>query len=77
MKASNLNIYQRLRDFNVPSTVLDEIFSNDKDLKTLLKSWDELKDQKLKDDQIAEAISKIIIIELGDDFLQSLENSSK
>jgi hypothetical protein len=56
--------------------VLDEIFSNDKDLKTLLKSWNELKDQKLKDDQIAEAISKIIIKELGDDFLQSLENSS-
>tara|TARA_B100001142_G_C14331521_1_gene654306 strand:- start:2388 stop:2621 length:234 start_codon:yes stop_codon:yes gene_type:complete len=76
MKASNLNIYQRLRDFNVPSTVLDEIFSNNKDLKTLLKSWNELKDQKLKDDQIAEAISKIIIKELGDDFLQSLENSS-
>ena len=76
MKASNLNIYQRLRDFNVPSTVLDEIFSNNKDLKTLLKSWNELKDQKLKDDQIAEAISKIIIKELGDDFLQSLEKSS-
>ena len=76
MKASNLNIYQRLRDFNVPSIVLDEIFSNDKDLKTLLKSWNELKDQKLKDDQIAEAISKIIIKELGDDFLQSLEKSS-
>ena len=76
MKASNLNIYQRLRDFNVPSIVLDEIFSNDKDLKTLLKSWNELKDQKLKDDQIAEAISKIIIKELDDDFLQSLENSS-
>ena len=76
MKASNLNIYQRLRDFNVPSIVLDEIFSNDKDLKTLLKSWNELKDQKLKDDLIAEAISKIIIKELGDDFLQSLENSS-
>ena len=76
MKASNLNIYQRLRDFNVPSIVLDEIFSNDKELKTLLKSWNELKDQKLKDDQIAEAISKIIIKELGDDFLQSLENSS-
>ena len=76
MKASNLNIYQRLRDFNVPSIVLDEIFSNDKDLKTLLKSWNELKDQKLKDDQIAEAISKIFIQELGDDFLPSLENSS-
>ena len=77
MKASNLNIYQRLRDFNVPAAVLDEIFSNQDDLNTLVKSWRELKDQKLKEDQIAEAISKIIIKELGDDFLQSLENSSK
>ena len=77
MKASNLNIYQRLRDFNVPAAVLDEIFSNQGDLNTLVKSWGELKDQKLKEDQIAEAISKIIIKELGDDFLQSLENSSK
>ncbi|MFL3052185.1 MAG: hypothetical protein ACJZ15_03195 [Candidatus Neomarinimicrobiota bacterium] len=77
MKASNLNIYQRLRDFNVPAAVLDEIFSNQDDLNTLVKSWGELKDQKLKEDQIAEAISKIIIKELGDDFLQSLENSSK
>ena len=76
MKASNLNIYQRLRDFNVPAAVLDEIFSNKEDLETLIKSWNELKEQKLKDDQIAEAVSKIILKELGDDFLHSLENSS-
>ena len=76
MKGSNLNIYQRLRDFNVPSAVLDEIFSNDEDLSTLVKSRNQLKDQKLKDDQIAEAVSKIILKELGDDFIQSLEKSS-
>tara|TARA_Y100001970_G_scaffold41917_1_gene52083 strand:- start:2171 stop:2404 length:234 start_codon:yes stop_codon:yes gene_type:complete len=76
MKASNLNIYQRLRDFNVPAAVLDEIFSNKEDLETLIKSWNELKEQKLKDDQIAQAVSKIILKELGDDFLHSLENSS-
>ena len=76
MKASNLNIYQRLRDFNVPAAVLDEIFSNKDDLETLIKSWNELKEQKLKDDQIAQAVSKIILKELGDDFLHSLENSS-
>tara|TARA_B100001996_G_scaffold63367_2_gene45411 strand:- start:1040 stop:1279 length:240 start_codon:yes stop_codon:yes gene_type:complete len=76
MKASNLNIYQRLRDFNVPAAVLDEIFSNNDDLSTLITSWDELKNQNLKDDQIAEAVSKIILKELGDDFIQSLENSS-
>ena len=76
MKASNLNIYQRLRDFNVPSAVLDEIFSNSDDLSTLIKSWNELKEHNLEEDQIAEAISKIILKELGDDFLQSLEDSS-
>ena len=76
MESSNLNIYQRLRDFDIPAPVLDEIFSNEDDLNTLIKSWGELKEQGLKDDQIAKAISKIILKELGDDFLQSLENSS-
>jgi hypothetical protein len=61
-----------LRDFNVPAIVLDEIFSNEKDLETMEKSWEELKSKGMKDDEIAEAISKIIIDELGDDFIQSL-----
>ena len=39
MEIKNLNMYQRLRDFNIPTIVLDEIFSNDDDLKTLEKSW--------------------------------------
>ena len=65
-------MFQRLRDFNVPAIVLDEIFSNEKDLETMEKSWGELKSKGMKDDEIAEAISKIIIDELGDDFIQSL-----
>ena len=65
-------MFQRLRDFNVPTIVLDEIFSNEKDLETMEKSWGELKSKGMKDDEIAEAISKIIIDELGDDFIQSL-----
>ena len=65
-------MFQRLRDFNVPAVVLDEIFSNKKDLKTMGKSWEELKSKGMKDDEIAEAISKIIIDELGDEFIQSL-----
>ena len=65
-------MFQRLRDFNVPTIVLDEIFSNEKDLDTMEKSWEELKSKGMKDDEIAEAISKIIIDELGDDFIQSL-----
>ena len=65
-------MFQGLRDFNVPAVVLDEIFSSKKDLKTMEKSWEELKSKGMKDDEIAEAISKIIIDELGDEFIQSL-----
>ena len=56
-----MNMFQRLRDFNVPAIVLDEIFSNEKDLETMEKSWEELKSKGMQDDEIAEAISKIII----------------
>ena len=72
MEIKKINMFQRLRDFKVPSAVLDEIFSNEKDLETMEKSWGELKSKGMKDDEIAEAISKIIIDELGDDFIQSL-----
>ena len=65
-------MYQRLRDFNVPAAVLDEIFSNENDLKTMEKSWLELKERGMKDDEIAASISIIIIDEIGDEFIQSL-----
>ena len=65
-------MYQRLRDFNVPAAVLDEIFSNENDLKTMEKSWLELKESGMKDDEIAASKSKIIIDEIGDEFIQSL-----
>ena len=61
MEIKNINMYQRLRDFNVPAAVLDEIFSNENDLKTMEKSWLELKESGMKDDEIAASISKIII----------------
>ena len=71
MKTNNLNIYQRLRDFKVPIAVVDEIFSNKDDLKTLTDSWDALKASGLNGDEIAEEVSKIIFNELGDDIIQS------
>jgi hypothetical protein len=71
MKTNNLNIYQRLRDFKVPIAVLDEIFSNKDDLKTLTDSWDALKASGLNGDEIAEEVSQIIFNELGDDIIQS------
>ena len=72
MEIKNINMYQRLREFNVPAAVLDEIFSNENDLKTMEKSWLELKESGMKDDEIAASISKIIIDEIGDEFIQSL-----
>ena len=69
------NIYQRLRDCNIPAAVLDEIFSDKKDLDTLSKSWKALEAEGLNGDEIAEEISKIIINELGDGFIQSLSNA--
>lgn len=58
----------------MPSAVLDEIFSNESDLETLRQSWKLLKKEKLNDDQIAESIAKVILKELGEDFIQSLDS---
>jgi len=74
MEMMYFNIYQRLRDCNIPAVVLDEFFSNKKDLDTLSKSWKALEAEGLNGDEIAKEISKIIINELGDDFIQSLSN---
>ncbi|MDD9880377.1 MAG: hypothetical protein OXR70_05780 [Candidatus Marinimicrobia bacterium] len=72
MEIKTLNMYQRLRDFNVPSAVLDEIFANKDDLNTMTKSWKDLGKEGLRDDEVAESIAKVIIEELGDEFIQSL-----
>jgi len=74
MDITNLNMYQRLRDFKVPVTVVDEIFSNEDDLATLTKSWKELESQGMTGDEIAEEVSKIILEELGDDIVHSLSD---
>ena len=77
MEMMYFNIYQHLRDYNIPAAVLDEIFSDKKDLDTLSKSWEALKAEGLNGDEIAKEISKIIINELGDDFIQSLSNADE
>jgi len=74
MDIENLNMYQRLRDFNIHAIVLDEIFANKKDLETLKSSWEELRKDGLNDDEISESISKVILEELGDDFIQSISD---
>ncbi|MBT7525579.1 MAG: hypothetical protein HN653_07915 [Candidatus Marinimicrobia bacterium] len=67
-------MYQRLRDFNIPTIVLDEIFSNDDDLKTLEKSWKDLIKDGLNNDEVAESIGKVILDELGEEFIQSISD---
>ena len=72
MNIARLNIYKRLRDFKVPSSILDEIFSNHKDLKILEDSFSALVDDGFTEDESAENISKMISKELDIDPDQSL-----
>ena len=65
MEIEKLNIYNCLRDFNVPATILDDIFASKKDLKILTDSWRDLKNTGLKHDEIAEKVSKLIISKIG------------
>ena len=60
MELKKLNMYQRLRDFEVPAVFLDEIFNNDKDLDTLSIAWKTLKSSGLSDDNTAQEIASII-----------------
>ena len=67
MEIEKLNIYKRLRDFNVPASILDDIFTNEQDLDVLIKSWHNLQEAGFKDDEIADKISKLIFKEMGFD----------
>ena len=77
MNITRLNIYKRLRDFKVPSSVLDEIFSNDKDLKILEDSFSALVDDGFSEDESAENISKMILKELDIDPDQLINDPEK
>ena len=72
MDVVRLNIYERLRDFKVPTTVLDSIFSDEKDLAVLEEAFNALLNDGFRDDEAAEKISKMIFKELKIDPAQSL-----
>ena len=72
MDVERLNIYKRLRDFKVPSTVLDNIFSEENDIKILENAFRALVEDGFKEDDAAKEISKMIYKELD----LSLENYS-
>ena len=60
MNLERLNIYKRLRDFKVPSTVLDNIFSEENDIKILENAFKALVEDGFKEDDAAKEISKMI-----------------
>ena len=64
MDVERINIYRRLRDFKVPATVLDNIFSSDKDSMVLINAFRSLKKDGYQEDQAADEISKMIFKEL-------------
>ena len=67
MEIEKLNIYKRLRDFNVPVSILDDIFANEQDLDVLIKGWHNLQESGFKDDEIASKISELIFKEIDFD----------
>ena len=74
MKIERLNIYERLRDFKVPSSILDSIFSDKSDTAILIDAFKALVDDGFKEDQAAEKISEMIFKELKINPNQSMED---
>ena len=73
MDVERLNIYKRLRDFKVPSTVLDNIFSEKNDVEILENAFRALVEDGFKEDDAAKEISKMIFKELDlsvEDYLE-------
>ena len=64
MELLRINIYEHLRDFNVPSAILDEIFSDEEDLNKLITAWQALKKDDFSDDETAKELAKIFFKEL-------------
>ena len=71
MDVKRLNMYERLRVFKGPSTVLDDIFSNEEDIIVLEGAFSALIDDGFSEDKAAEEISKMIFKELDIDPDQS------
>ena len=64
MDIEKINMYERLRDFRVPASILDEIFNNYEDYKKLQSAWNALKSDGFSDDETANEISKIFFKDL-------------
>ena len=65
MDYEKINMYNRLRDYFVPSAVLDEIFQNENDIKILKEAYDALVKDGFSEDGASEKISKLIFEDTG------------
>ena len=64
MDANRVNVYNRLRDFGVPSTVLDNIFKDNSDAQVLINAFEALLEDGHTEDESAKEISEMIFKEL-------------
>ena len=64
MDANRVKVYNRLRDFGVPSTVLDNIFKDNSDAQVLINAFEALLEDGHTEDESAKEISEMIFKEL-------------
>jgi hypothetical protein len=70
-------MYERLRDFFVPSAVLDDIFSKEDDIIILEDAWRSLLGDGLSEDETAQKIAELVFKETEIDPGQGLEEEEK
>ena len=67
MDYKKINMYNRLRDYFVPSSVLDDIFRSQNDIKTLEAAYDSLVNDGFTEDSAAKEIADLVFKETGID----------
>ena len=67
MDYKRINMYNRLRDHFIPSSLLDDIFRSENDIKTLEKAYDSLVKDGLSEDHAAKEIADLVFKETGID----------
>ena len=67
MDYKKINMYNRLRDHFVPSSVLDDIFRDESDINTLETAYDSLVKDGFSEDSAANEIADLIFKETGID----------
>ena len=70
-------MYERLRDFFVPSAVLDDIFSKEDDIIILEDAWRALLGDGLSEDETAQKIAELVFKETGIEPGQGLEEEEE